>query len=60
MNIPVGLCQCGCGEYFMALVTTNRPKHKNDSHKMRAYRARKAEAVELIRRSQETPDESSV
>jgi hypothetical protein len=39
------LCQCGCGEYFMATVTTNRPKHKNDTHKMRAYRARKTEEI---------------
>jgi hypothetical protein len=35
-------CQCGCGEYFEAQYTTRKPWYKNEAHRMRAYRARRA------------------
>lgn len=37
-------CQCGCNEVFGAIVTSNRPKYKNKTHQMRAYRRRLREA----------------
>lgn len=33
-------CQCGCGQFFTASYRTKKPKYVNDTHKMRAYRAR--------------------
>lgn len=35
-------CQCGCGQLFMAAYRTKKPKYVNDTHKMRAYRARQS------------------
>lgn len=36
------ICQCGCNQKFFATYRTAKPKYVNNTHKMRAYRARKA------------------
>lgn len=36
-------CACGCGEWFEAEWVTGRPMYINNTHKVRAYRARKKE-----------------
>lgn len=38
------LCQCGCGEWFEYDYSHGgKPKYKNATHRIRAYRARRSE-----------------
>jgi len=34
-------CKCGCGQTFTTTYKTRKPKYINDTHRQRAYRARK-------------------
>ena len=41
-RVKVGMffCRCGCGEWFTAEYKTRHPWYKNNTHKVRAARAR--------------------
>jgi len=39
-RVGLFVCQCGCDEIFERVYTTRKPKYKDSTHRMRAYRAR--------------------